>query len=203
MADNTTRRNAILLAAGAVAAVFIGLAVFRKGKKLEVTKGKDDSLAGIRQARPAPSGFKAKKMAKKAMKRQARYPVSVDGATKFKKGEQVEVSQGHRGWMKGEITSEAKLSKGGTVLYMVRRASSRYSRSHTQSLGDVNHEEISHSCPINSTMTAIFLAGRIRTELVKLGTSHKSRSCLSTGFVNAKIILNAKIRSAAFPFSHN
>ena len=194
MADNTTRRNAILLAAGAVAAVFIGLAVFRKVKKLESTKAKDDSLAGIRQARQAPLGFKAKKMAKKAIRRKARYPVPVDGTAKFKKGEQVEVSQGHRGWMKGEITSEAKLSKGGTVLYMVRRASSR---SHTQSLGDVNQ------CPTNSNMTAILLVGLIRTELAKRGTSHKNHSCLSTGFVNAKIISNAKIRSAAFLFSHN
>ena len=125
--DSTTRRNAILLAAGAVAAVLIGLAVYRKGNTSALKIEKDDSLAGIRRARPAPSGFKAKKMAKKARKRQARYPAAVDGTTTFKKGEQVEVSQGHRGWLKGEITSDAMLSKGGIVLYMVRRASSRSS----------------------------------------------------------------------------
>ena len=97
----------------------------------------------------------------------------------FKVGETVEVNGGNKGWIPGTITGPPLQTKAGTVLYMVRRASSR---------PDPNNTGEKHACGCSLCYVDVHLWQ------VSFATLNKNRCCPLVSFARRR---SRPIHSAA------
>jgi hypothetical protein len=112
----------MVLAATAVAAVACALYVFnQQSKKAEAKQSNQTKPKTAKKQTEQQPGTSPKKKEDKTPKQVDRANLEVDYAI----GEKVQVYGGTRGWIDGEITGPPKLTKGGTVIFEVRRATGR------------------------------------------------------------------------------